>query len=57
VEIKDYVEDLQVTLGREFKLNNPIQAAALNINVFGRVARALVLDGQGGYLVVNADTA
>lgn len=57
VEIKDHVEDLQVTLGREFKTNNPIQAAALNINVFGRVAKALVLDQSGGYLVVNASQA
>ena len=52
VEVKDYVEDLQLTLGRQFKANNPTLAAALNINVFGRVAKALVMDGSG-YLVMN----
>ena len=53
VEVQDYVEDLQLTIGRDFKTNCAETNAALNINVFGRVKKALVLEGPQGFRIVN----
>ena len=55
LDIEDYCEDLQVTVRRSAAYNQTALNQAINVSVWGHVAKALVVSKDGAYTIVNTN--
>ena len=56
LDIEDYCEDLQVTVRRTPAYNQTSTNQAINVSVWGHVAKALVVSSDGAYTIVNTNS-
>jgi hypothetical protein len=56
LDIEDYCEDLQVTVRRTPAYNQTSTNQAINVSVWGHVAKALVVSSDGAYTIVNTSS-
>ena len=56
LDIEDYCEDLQVTVRRSATHDQTSLNQAINVSVWGHVAKALVVSKDGAYVIVNTNS-